>query len=516
MLRSKPQKQQNLQRKQLNQKSNLQHSPTRKISCPSQLKSQSALSISVHQKSNQFGLDINHQTNNTNNAQTNQHSQSESERPTNTQRLTPEFFLYGPGANISTNFINSSQTQSNLLSISPNNNEQTPIYQRPSLIDEHPNVLTSIHNPSTRQPFMPLTKFPQSKLRTKEEIDVILNPPQEQLPQTKKLQRQVLANWYPNVFTASANQLKQYVYPLKGNWNKHYFAQQNDTRDNNGETNGKSGDETPLVLELGCGWGQYVVGLANLDRENQLKQQQPKEQTAIKATNNQLKKYYKSNYIGLEQKGSRLFVGATQSIEQNLTNVGFICGTFDFITLLFAKNEVDQIWLTFPDQNFHSNSFRHITSIRYIPRFHQILKPDGIIHLKTDQDEVYNYTIEQIKQYGHIIIEQHSDLYQYFEKTNEIINDEDINNDNVPPTSYINSKQQHSITSRDILKIQTYYEQLWAKKGKTIKYLKFKLNPELDYKQLFIDNYYIHETDDDKGDHNLRDEQKHSKTGIEN
>jgi len=365
------------------------------------------------------------------------------------------------------------------------------------------------------------------------------------IPETKKLKRQQLVNTFPHVFHANAAKLKEEQFPLKNNWNKQVFR--NDNR---------------IVLELGCGIGQYIVGLAEYDESQQV---------------NQSDGHIQSNYIGLEKKGSRLYIGAVETLKKKLKNCAFVCGSFDFMGLICGQNEISELWLTFPDQNFHKNEDRHITSPHYMPLYNYILKrapvrskveptfakidPEsdssqkndkndsnrhndpnvGIIHLKTDQDEVFDYTMDQLREYKHEILEYHYDLYDYLGTKNEQNNQQnnpqnnpqnpsnpfqnnyspsdydllsilDPTNDtltqsNRSPQSFTQSKPSKprqsnyplirtsylrpnsTPTPKEILKIKTFYEGLWSGKGKTIKYVKFRLNPDVDYDKMMQDNY---------------------------
>ena len=142
-------------------------------------------------------------------------------------------------------------------------------------------------------------------------------------------------------------------YYLKGKWHKGHFK-----------------NNHPIVLELGCGKGEYSVGLAN--------------------------HYPEKNFIGVDIKGARMFIGAEQALNANQKNVAFLRTKIDFIQDCFTADEVDEIWLTFSDPQPKKVNKR-LSSPIFIDRYRKILKPGGIIHMKTDSDLLFQYTEEQIK-----------------------------------------------------------------------------------------------------------------------
>jgi tRNA (guanine-N7-)-methyltransferase len=198
-------------------------------------------------------------------------------------------------------------------------------------------------------------------------------------------------------------------FSLRGNWKTNFFANNN-----------------PLIIELGCGKGEYTVDLAT--------------------------KYPERNFIGIDKKGARMWRGAKTSHEENSENVAFVRIRAENIAKVFGPEEVDELWITFPEPQ--PNSPRHskrFTSPEFIQRYRQFLKPDGIIHLKTDNNMFYNYTLDVIKESGHHLLFNTSDLYA---------------NPDAPEVV-------------DVVDIQTHYEKIWLEQGLTIKYLRFKLNEEL-------------------------------------
>ncbi|MFK8038439.1 MAG: tRNA (guanosine(46)-N7)-methyltransferase TrmB [Crocinitomicaceae bacterium] len=209
------------------------------------------------------------------------------------------------------------------------------------------------------------------------------------------------------VFEPTTVEAMDDIFSLKGNWRKSFFKNDN-----------------PIVIELGCGKGEYTIALA--------------------------KKHPNINYIGIDIKGARIWYGANEVREHNMKNVSFVRTKVDFITSIFDKNEVDEIWLTFSDPQ-KEKPRKRLTSKLFIERYCSILKPDGLVHLKTDSDLLYEYTIEEIKTNGYQSMLQSDDIY------NKLI-----------PT--LNK------THADILSIKTNYEEIFSAKGYSIKYCQFKIN----------------------------------------
>tara|TARA_B110000971_G_C20015372_1_gene503662 strand:- start:188 stop:871 length:684 start_codon:yes stop_codon:yes gene_type:complete len=194
---------------------------------------------------------------------------------------------------------------------------------------------------------------------------------------------------------------------LKGNWSA-VFNNQN-----------------PIVLELGCGAGEYTVALA--------------------------KHYPKRNFIGIDIKGARIWKGAKSAIEEDLDNVRFLRTKVDFVTKFFGENEVDEIWLTFSDPQ-PKKPKKRLTSNLFIDRYLKFLKPNGIVHLKTDSDLLYNFTLEEIKSNGFELLKNITNVYK---------------------DSYEDSQNL-----KKVLFVKTFYEKKWIELGKTIKYLGFKIHPK--------------------------------------
>ena len=194
---------------------------------------------------------------------------------------------------------------------------------------------------------------------------------------------------------------------FKGKWRSHYFKNDN-----------------PIVVELGCGKGEYTVGLAERNQN--------------------------MNYIGVDIKGARMYIGAKDSLEKGLKNVAFLRTKVDFITKSFELQEVDEIWLTFSDPQ-RKKPNKRLTSKVFIERYRQILKLGGVVHLKTDSDILFEFTEQEIitNNYSSEIVSW--DIYQ------------DLDN-------------LQTDDDKEILQIRTHYEKLFSAKGSTIKYAKFKIS----------------------------------------
>ena len=158
-------------------------------------------------------------------------------------------------------------------------------------------------------------------------------------------------------------------HPLKGNWNRDFFRNDN-----------------PIVLELGCGKGEYTVALAQRDPQR--------------------------NYIGIDIKGARMWRGAKTATDRRMHNVGFLRTRIEFIDALFAENEVSEIWITFPDPQLKTRrAKKRLTSPLYLACYARLLRPDGWINLKTDSKHLYAYTGEVIRHYGLTCEVSEPDIY---------------------------------------------------------------------------------------------------------
>ena len=182
------------------------------------------------------------------------------------------------------------------------------------------------------------------------------------------------------------------------------------------------GNDNPITLELGCGKGEYTVGLARRNPDR--------------------------NFIGVDIKGARMWVGAKQAEEENLKNVAFLRTKVDFIDAFFDKNEVQEIWLTFSDPQ-PAKPRKRLTSRIFVERYQNILDKEGWVNLKTDSDILFEFTEEQIEEFAYPSDFLSWDVYKDLEK--------------------LPSKLA------EIMTIKTHYEQLFTDKGFKIKFTRFKI-----------------------------------------
>ena len=218
-----------------------------------------------------------------------------------------------------------------------------------------------------------------------------------------KLKRFKENETFSNVIQPTREEVVSGDFYLKGKWNQEIFKNDN-----------------PIVLELGCGKGEYSVGLAQ--------------------------KYPNKNFIGIDIKGARFWRGAKTAVEENLHNVAFIRTQIELIEYVFAEKEVDEIWITFPDPQIKYKRTKHrLTNSEFLQRYKKILKNDGIVHLKTDSEFMHGYTLGLL--HG---------------QNNEVL----YANHNV----YKNEGAPEVVTS-----IQTFYEQQYLEENKAITYIQFKI-----------------------------------------
>ena len=222
-----------------------------------------------------------------------------------------------------------------------------------------------------------------------------------------KLERFVENATFPHVVQPSFAQLQADAFPLKGKWNVGHF-----------------GREAPIVLELGCGKGEYTTGLAQLRPDR--------------------------NYIGVDIKGARIWRGAKTALGSELGNVCFLRTHIDQITQCFGPAEVEEIWLTFSDPQV-AKARKRLTSPLFISRYKEIMIPGGQVHLKTDSELLYKYTLGQVAQHGLPLLEHSADVY----------------GDLVPRSSPVD---------QEMLNICTFYEQMWLAEGKRIHYVRFAIS----------------------------------------
>lgn len=218
-----------------------------------------------------------------------------------------------------------------------------------------------------------------------------------------KLKRFRENDTFSNVFQPSREALVKSEFKLKGNWRSKVFKNNN-----------------PLVLELGCGKGEYSVALA--------------------------KKYPNKNFIGIDIKGARFWRGAKTAIEEAIPNVAFLRTQIELIDHAFAAHEVDEIWITFPDPQIKYKRTKHrMTNAAFLQRYKQILKPEGVVNLKTDSEFMHGYTLGLLHGAGHEVLYANHNVY----------------------------KQEGS--PEEVTSIQTYYESQYLKQDKPITYIKFKI-----------------------------------------
>ena len=208
---------------------------------------------------------------------------------------------------------------------------------------------------------------------------------------------------FSNVIQPKREELTSGTFALKGRWNQDFFK-----------------TDQPVVLELGCGKGEYTVGLAE--------------------------KFPHKNFIGVDIKGARFWRGAKTALETGLSNVGFLRTQIELIDTAFAKAEVTEIWITFPDPQIKYKRTKHrLTNSEFLKKYKHILQPEGAINLKTDSEFMHGYTLGLLHGEGHEILQAQHNVY----KTNEM--------------------------PAEVTEIQTFYEKQFLKEGKPITYIKFRV-----------------------------------------
>ena len=212
---------------------------------------------------------------------------------------------------------------------------------------------------------------------------------------------------YENVFQYPYSVIDDVPFLMKGHWREMYFHNDN-----------------PIVLELGCGKGEYAVELAKL--------------------------FPDVNFIGVDIKGARMWTGATQALEEGLKNVAFLRTNIELIERFFSEDEVQEIWLTFSDPQM-KNPRKRLTSSFFMQRYRKFLVDKGVVHVKTDSNFLFTYTTLMVEKNQLPLVFRTEDLYHA----------EGIDAD-----------------TRKILSIQTYYESMWIERGLNIKYMKFLLPHE--------------------------------------
>lgn len=218
-----------------------------------------------------------------------------------------------------------------------------------------------------------------------------------------KLKRFKENETFKNVIQPTREDLVNQKFSLKGQWNQQFFKNDN-----------------PLVLELGCGKGEYSVALAQ--------------------------KYPNKNFIGIDIKGARFWRGAKTALESGLDNVAFLRTQIELIDHAFGSQEVDEIWITFPDPQIKYKRTKHrMTNAAFLKRYKTILKPEGIVNLKTDSEFMHGYTLGLLHGQGHEVLYANHNVY----------------------------KQEGS--PEDVTAIQTFYESQYLEQNKAITYIRFKI-----------------------------------------
>lgn len=208
---------------------------------------------------------------------------------------------------------------------------------------------------------------------------------------------------FGNVIQPTREELVENNFSMKGKWNQEYFKNDN-----------------PIILELGCGKGEYTVALA---------QRNPN-----------------INYIGVDIKGSRFWRGAKTAVEENLSNVAFLRTQIELIENAFASEEVSEIWITFPDPQIKYKRTKHrLTNAEFLQRYKNILKPEGVVNLKTDSEFMHGYTLGLLHGAGHEVLYANHHIYK---------------NEGAPA---------------EVTSIQTFYESQYLEQNKPITYIKFRI-----------------------------------------
>ncbi|QLE01539.1 tRNA (guanosine(46)-N7)-methyltransferase TrmB [Galbibacter sp. BG1] len=219
-----------------------------------------------------------------------------------------------------------------------------------------------------------------------------------------KLKRFKENETFGNVVQPSREELVNGEFDLKGKWKSDFFKNNN-----------------PIVLELGCGKGEYTVNLGQRDS--------------------------KKNYIGIDIKGARFWRGAKTAVEEKLNNVAFVRSQIELIEYIFAENEVDEIWITFPDPQIKYKRTKHrLTNSDFLTRYNKILNDNGVVHLKTDSEFMHGYTLGLLHGLDFEVLYANHNIYK-------------------------NEGSPAEVTS-----IQTFYEKQYLEINKPITYIKFKPN----------------------------------------
>ncbi|MBT3587084.1 MAG: tRNA (guanosine(46)-N7)-methyltransferase TrmB [Flavobacteriaceae bacterium] len=219
-----------------------------------------------------------------------------------------------------------------------------------------------------------------------------------------KLKRFKENETFSNVIQPTREEVLNNTLRLKGNWNRDFFK-----------------NENPIVLELGCGKGEYSVNLAVMFPEK--------------------------NFLGIDIKGARFWRGAKTALAEKINNVGFLRTQIELVDFIFDENEIDEIWITFPDPQIKYKRTKHrMTNPDFLNKYKKILKPNGMVHLKTDSEYMHGYTLGLLEGLGITIEYAHHDIYS---------------TTNVP---------------KEVTAIQTHYESQYLAINKKITYLRFNFS----------------------------------------
>jgi|TARA_B100000497_G_scaffold55940_1_gene63974 tRNA (guanine-N7-)-methyltransferase len=219
-----------------------------------------------------------------------------------------------------------------------------------------------------------------------------------------KLKRFKENETFSNVIQPTREDVLNNTLMLKGNWNRNFFK-----------------NENPIVLELGCGKGEYSVNLATM--------------------------FPKKNFLGIDIKGARFWRGAKTALAEKINNIGFLRTQIELVDCIFDENEVDEIWITFPDPQIKYKRTKHrMTNPDFLSKYKKILKPNGMVHLKTDSEYMHGYTLGLLQGLGLTIEYAHHDVYGTTNAPKEVTN------------------------------IQTYYESQYLAINKKITYLRFNFS----------------------------------------
>lgn len=208
---------------------------------------------------------------------------------------------------------------------------------------------------------------------------------------------------FNNVIQPTREEVVEGKFPYRGTWRQFF------------------NNDNPIIIELGCGKGEYTVGLA---------QRNPN-----------------VNYIGIDIKGARFWRGAKTAVDTGLHNVAFVRTQIELIEYIFADHEVDEIWITFPDPQIKYKRTKHrMTNAEFLNRYKKILKPEGVVNLKTDSEFMHGYTLGLLHGLGHEVLYANHNIYH---------------NEGAP---------------KEVTEIKTFYEQQYLEINKAITYIRFKIN----------------------------------------